>query len=198
MGFVDDQKGILRQILEEGRRRLAGIAAGEIARVVLDPGATAGGLHHLQVEERALLQPLGLQQLALRIEFFQPLGKLDPDLLDRLAHGRTRRDVMAVGVNPHAHELVCLGAGERIKLDDLLDLIAKERDSPGAILGMRREDHDHVAAHAEAAALQRLAGAAVLQVDQLADERPLVNTPLQRKRDRHRGIGLDRADTVDA
>ena len=33
------------------RRRLAGLAAGEIARIVLDAGAAAGRLHHLEVED---------------------------------------------------------------------------------------------------------------------------------------------------
>jgi hypothetical protein len=38
-----------------------GSAAGEIARIVLDAGARAGGLEHFQVEQGALLQPLRFQ-----------------------------------------------------------------------------------------------------------------------------------------
>src|SRR5256885_2488102 len=40
----------------------------QVARVVLDPGAEAELLHQLQVVLRALLQPVRLQQLPLRLE----------------------------------------------------------------------------------------------------------------------------------
>jgi hypothetical protein len=58
-------------VLEEGGRRLAGRAAGEVARVVLDAVADAGRLEHLEVEGGALLEPLGLEQLALGDELVE-------------------------------------------------------------------------------------------------------------------------------
>ncbi len=58
VAFVDEDEGIVGQIFEEGRGRLAGLAAGEVARIVLDAGAGAGGFHHLEVEERALFEAL--------------------------------------------------------------------------------------------------------------------------------------------
>ena len=63
MAFIDDQQGIFRQIFEQGRRRLARRPPGEIARIILDPGAMAGGLHHLQIEHGPLFEALGLEQL---------------------------------------------------------------------------------------------------------------------------------------
>ncbi len=60
MALVDEDECVVGQIFEQGRRRLAGFAPGEIARVVLDAGARAGGLDHLEVEQGALLEPLGL------------------------------------------------------------------------------------------------------------------------------------------
>jgi hypothetical protein len=41
-----------------------GLAAGEIARIVLDAGAGAGGFEHLDIVAGALLQPLRLEQAA--------------------------------------------------------------------------------------------------------------------------------------
>jgi hypothetical protein len=62
------------QIFEQGRRRLAGQAAGEEAAVILDAGAGAGGGDHLEVEIGALLEPLRLEQLALGDQLLEPLG----------------------------------------------------------------------------------------------------------------------------
>ena len=64
VAFVDEDQRVVGQVFEQGRRRLAGLAAGEVARIVLDAGAGAGRLHHLHVEQRALLEPLRLQQAA--------------------------------------------------------------------------------------------------------------------------------------
>ena len=64
MTLVDDQQRILRQVVEQARRRLAGAATGQVARVVLDAGAIADLHHHLEIERRALLEPLCLEQLA--------------------------------------------------------------------------------------------------------------------------------------
>ena len=66
VAFVDEQQGVVGQIFEQGRRRLAGEAAGEEAAVILDAGARAGGGDHLEVEIGALLEPLRFQQPALR------------------------------------------------------------------------------------------------------------------------------------
>ena len=41
VALVDEQQGVFGQIFEQGRRRLAGQAAGEEAAVILDPGAAS-------------------------------------------------------------------------------------------------------------------------------------------------------------
>ena len=69
VALVDEQEGVVGEVFEEGRRRLAGPAAGEVAGIVLDAGAGAGGLDHLEVEGGALLQPLRLQQAPLSVQF---------------------------------------------------------------------------------------------------------------------------------
>src|SRR3546814_10777895 len=52
--LVDEEQGIVGQIFEQGRRRLARKAAGEEAAVILDPRAAAGRGDHLEVEIGAL------------------------------------------------------------------------------------------------------------------------------------------------
>ena len=64
VALVDEDQRVVGDVFEQGRRRIAGPAAGEIARIVLDAGAGAGGLQHLEVEAGALLQPLRLEQAA--------------------------------------------------------------------------------------------------------------------------------------
>ena len=114
MALVDDQQGVVGQVFEQGRRRLARIAPGQIARVVLDPGAGAGRLHHLQIEGGALLQPLAppaacpCSRSSARRSFSSSLICLI-GLLQR----RPRRDVVAVGVDPDLVQRVGLLAGQR-------------------------------------------------------------------------------------
>ena len=51
MALVGEHERVVGQILEQGRRRLAGPAAGQIARIVLDAGARAGRLQHFEIEQ---------------------------------------------------------------------------------------------------------------------------------------------------
>ena len=170
-----NSKRIVGQIFEQGRRRLARQAAGEEAGVILDARAAAGRGDHLEVEIGALLEPLQLEQLALDLQFLEPLGKLVADRLHRLLERRPRRHIMRIGVDLHIVEARGLLAGQRVELDDLLDLVAEEGDAPRAVLIMRREDLQIVAAHAEIAAHERLVVALVLQRDELADDLALVD-----------------------
>ena len=64
VALVDEDQRVVGDVFEQGRRRIARLAAGEIARIILDAGAGAGRLQHLEVEAGALLQPLRLQQAA--------------------------------------------------------------------------------------------------------------------------------------
>ena len=77
MALVGEDERVVGQIFEQGRRRLAGPAAGQIARIILDAGAGAGRLQHFEIEQRALLEPLRLEQAALRMELVQAQFELD-------------------------------------------------------------------------------------------------------------------------
>ena len=60
--------GVLGQVVEQRRRRLAGRAARQMARVVLDAVAVADLPDHLEVEHRPLMQTLRLEQPAFALE----------------------------------------------------------------------------------------------------------------------------------
>ena len=83
--LVDDDERVLRQVVDQGGRLLARLAPGEVARVVLDAVAVADLAQHLHVEERALLEPLRLQQPAARAEEAEPLPQLVGDARDARA-----------------------------------------------------------------------------------------------------------------
>src|SRR5205814_10516249 len=82
MAVVDDDERVLRQLVEQRRRRLARCAPGQVPRVVLDAVAVADLPNHLEIEHGPLMQPLGLEELAFRFEL--PAIPLEL-LLDRLS-----------------------------------------------------------------------------------------------------------------
>ena len=59
---------------------------------------------------------------------------------------------MTVGVHFDRVQRCSLFTGQRVDLVDRLDLVPEQRDAPGAIFVMRREQFDRVAAHPERAA----------------------------------------------
>ena len=83
VGLIDDQKVILREVVEEAVRTLSGFASAEMARVVFDAAAVAHLEHHFEVIVGAHLQALGLQQAALTAQQSQTLAQLFADR----AHG---------------------------------------------------------------------------------------------------------------
>jgi hypothetical protein len=63
-----------------------GVAPGQVARVVLDALAVADLGHHLEVEARALLDALRLDELHLVDEEVLLLGELELDAVDGRQH----------------------------------------------------------------------------------------------------------------
>ena len=176
MAFVGEHERVVGQIFEQSRGRLAGPAAGQIARIILDAGAGAGRLQHFEIEQSALLEPLRLEQAALIVELVQAALKLEFHPLDRLQQRRARRHIVRIGVDLDEFEVLRLGACQRIELDDRLDLVAEHPDAPGAILIVGREHFDRVAPNSKQPA-GKIAGlhALVLQRDEILDELALVD-----------------------
>ena len=198
MAFVDEDQCIVRDVLEQRRRRIAGSATGQVARVVLDACAGAGGLQHLDIEAGALLEPLGLQQAAGALEFGKATLQLLLDRLDCLVERRTGRHIVRVGVDLDGLQVTGLLAGQRIEFGDRLDLVAEQRDAPGRVLEVGGEDLDRVAAHAKRPAHEVDVLALVLLRHQIGEQGALVEPVADLHLEGHGGVGLDRADTVDA
>ena len=177
---------------------MARLAPGEIARIVLDALAGAGRLDHLDIEAGALFQPLGFEQAPGLFELHEPLLQLFLDALDRLIQRRARRHIVGVRVDLHRLQFVGLLPRQRIEFLDRLDLVAEERDAPGPILQMGREDLDRIAAHPERAALKIHVPALILLGDEIGQKLALVQPVAHRHLEGHRRIGLDRANTIDA
>ena len=104
--FVDKGERVARHVVDQRRRRLARLAAREMTRVVLDALAESDLEHHLDVEARALLDALGLDQLHLRDEELLLLRELDLDRFDRVEHLVPARDVVARRKHREARELL--------------------------------------------------------------------------------------------
>ena len=142
----------------EGAR--SGGAAVEIARIVLDTGAVAELLDHLQVVVDALAQAVGLQFLTLVAEAAALFAQVEGDLVD----GRCRaflaghEDVGRV----YVEALYLRQYHARMRVDGLylLHLVAPEHN-PQLYFLEREHDVNRVAAHAETSRQQIAVAAGV-------------------------------------
>ena len=128
VALVDDQQEVGREVVDQGPGPRARLAPGQVARVVLDAGAEAHLAHHLEVELGALLQPRRLELAALAAQLRDALLHLVLDLVDRDQQLLARRHVVGGGVDVHLGPLGEHLAGQRVDLDDPLDLVAEEVD----------------------------------------------------------------------
>ena len=167
MRLVDDAQHVFGEVVDERIGGLAGGAAVEVARVVLDARAVAHLLHHLEVVARALLDALGLDELALRLELLDLLLHLHLDVLHRDLEVFVLRDVVR-GREDHRMRALAVDLPRHdVELDDAVDLVAEELDAHRAVVVAGREDLDDIAAHAELAALERDVVALVADGDEL-------------------------------
>ena len=167
--LVDHEQPVRREVVEQRPWPRAGLAPGEMTRVVLDAGAVAELAHHLEVERRALAEPGALERAALGLEPGDTLLHLGLDVDDGFLELVLRRDVVGRRVDVG---LLALGeqfAGQRVELGDPLDDVAEELDPDERLLG-RRLELERVAADAEPGAAHRLVVALVLEVDQVAQD----------------------------
>ncbi len=169
VALVDDHQRVVREIVDERRRRLAWLAAGEMPGVVLDAFAEAELGEHLEIEARALLDALRFDQLARILEELDPLPELDLDRFDRSQRRLARRHVMARRVHGEARHRVQHAPRERVEHFEPLDLVVGERDADRVLGVLGREHVDHVAAHPERAAAEVQLAAVVLHRHEARD-----------------------------
>ena len=88
-------------------------------------------------------------------------------------------------------------ARRHVELDDALHLVAEHLDAHAAVVVARREDLDHIAAHAEPSALEGNIVALVADRDELLQNRFARNRLPLVHGEHHLMIALRRAETVD-
>src|SRR5579872_32481 len=165
VALIDEQQGVMREIIEQRRRRLSGQAAGKVARVVLNAMAVADLPYHLEIEHGALIQALSLDNLALLFELLVPPFEFQLDA----AHGPLshfgRHDVVRFRINGQAQVSLSNLAEQRIDLAQRFYFVAPQFDAVGVIV-VGRKDFDNIAANAETAALEIAVVALIKDFDQ--------------------------------
>ena len=195
--LVDDAQHVFGEVVDERVGGLAGGATVEVARVVLDARAEAHGLEGLKVVVGALLQALGLQELAGLLELGHASGLLFGDGLQGAVELGALGDVVRGRPDGNGVKGVENLARDLVNLVDALDLVAEELDAHG-VLGIGREHVHHVAAHAEGASVQVVVVAVVEDVDERVHEVVAVKRGVLAHVGRHARVVLGAADTVDA
>ena len=198
VALVDKEQKVLRKIVQQRHRRAAGGAAADDARIVLDAGAVAELLHHLNVIVRALADALRLEELTLLLERFHARVALGADLADGALHLFVRCDIVRRGIDRHVAERADGRAGDDVDVRDAVDLVAEKLHAHGMIRGVGRKNVDRVAADAEHIARKGNVVALVADVDELAHKLLRVALLAGAQGDDHVGV-VDRvAEAIDA
>ncbi len=182
VALVDHDQVVLGEEVEQGVRRLPGRAAVEVPAVVLHARADAGLGQHLEVVLRADPEALRLEQLALLLEFLQAFPELHLDRAHRSLDDLVPGDVVGGGVDGDVLQLVPHLARQHVEGHDALDGVA-EHLHPQRLLLVGRVDLDGVPPGPEGPPDQVDVVAGVLQVDQPAQDVPLVVLRAHRQRE---------------
>src|SRR5450759_796876 len=195
--FVHDHQPVGREIVQQRPGPRASGPQRQRAAIVLDAGAVNDFAQHLHVVARALLQALGLQQLALLVEDLQLLLQLGLDIDDGLVQLVLGRDEVPgrenLDVVQHAQHL----SGQPVHFGQPVYLVAEELNAIRQV-GVSRHDFQRVAAHAELAPPQFHVVALVEDVHQLAEHRVPARALAAVQLDRHPAVLGGVAQSVDA
>ena len=104
-----------------------------MAGVVFNALAVPNLTEHFQIKTGALLNALGLYQLALLDEVIDPLSQLKLDGFNRRHDLVTRGHVMAFRVDHKARHFLPDAACERVKQLQRLNLVVKQLDAQGKL-----------------------------------------------------------------
>ena len=143
------------------------------------------------------MNALRLHDASLVFQFLLPPQHLLHNRIDGRAARFGPHDVVRFGIDGQALVLLLHGAEQRIDLRQRLDLVAPEFDAVGVVV-VRGIDLDHVAAHAEGAALEVGVGALVENLHQLAGDVLALDLLSLFEEQQHAVVGFRRAQAVDA
>ena len=198
MGLVDEQEKIFGEVVHQGHGGGTHGPPGDDAGVVLDAGAIAQLLHHLNVVEGALLDALGLHQHVPGLKEGHPLLQLPVDLPDGLVHLLLGGDVVAGGEDGQVLQPPDRGAGDHIDLAETVDLVAEVLDADGGILEIGGPDLYRVPPHPEHVPLKGDVVALVADLHQAPEELIPGELGAHPQGDHHLGIVVRLAQAVDA
>src|ERR1017187_6858274 len=197
VGFVDEQHVVARYVIQQRRRRFARQAPGKVARVVLDAVAVAHLLDHLEIEARALMNALRLDDPSLLLQLRFPPRQLFQDGLHRRLLALRLHHVVGLGIHRQARILLLHGSEQGIDLGQRFDFIAPQLDAIGVVV-VGGKNFDDVAAHSEGPAAEIALGALVENFDQLADNVVALDLLSFFQEQQHAVIGFRRSQAVDA
>ena len=188
VALIDKEQKILRKIVQQRHRRAAGGTAADNARIVLDAGAVAELLHHLNVIVRALTDALRLEELTLLLECFHARVALGADLADGALHLFVRCDIVRRRIDRHVAKRADGRTGDDVDVRNAVDLVTEKLHTHGMVRRIGREDVDRVAADAEHVARKGNVVALVADVDELAHEFLRIALLAGAQRDDHVGV----------
>ena len=198
MALVHKEDKILREVVQQRGGRRARLPAGDDPAVILDAGAVAQLPHHLHIVAGALVDALGLDELAVILEVGLALRQLPLDLLHRPLHLLLGGDVVAGGVNGHVLQHPLGLTGDGVDLRNAVDLVPKELHPDGVAVGVHRVNLHRVPPDPEHIALEGHVVAVVADLHQLPQQLiPWVLLPLPQGDD-HVGVVDGVPQAVDA
>ena len=142
-------------------------------------------------------QPLGLEQLARRLQLGQALAELGLDRRDGPPHGLVAGPVVRGGEDDELVDVLAGVAGQGVEAPDPLHLVPEQLDAHRLLL-VDRMQLDGVAPHPEMAAGEHGVVAVVVQVHQLAQQVALVHGVAGPHRHDPLAVLLGRTQAVDA
>ena len=167
MGLVHEQQEVVGEVVQQGKGGAARLPSGEHPGVVLDALAEANLREHLHVVAGALLDALGLDELALLFEPGHPLLHLFLNVPNGTLHFLFGNDIVGGRVDGDVLQLGDGVPGQGVKLRQPVDLVPEELHPHRLVAGLRREDLHHVPPHPELVAGKVYVVALVLQLHQL-------------------------------
>ena len=197
VGLVDHHQEVRGKVIQEGPGGFAGSTAVEVPGVVLDPRAPPELPEHLQVVAGALLKALGLEELPPVPELPEPLLEFLLDGLDGPPEPLFGGHVVARRGDHGPLPVGDVVPRQGIDHGDPLHLVPEELDPEGLLPGGGDELQD-VPPETEGGPLEGDLVAAVLHEDKLPQDLVQVVLPAYLQDQGHPGVGLRRAQAVDA
>ena len=196
MRLIEEHQRVLRQIVDQGRRRLSGQTACKVSAVVLNAFAEAHLMEHFQVKERSFADSLSFKQLAAFYEFCLLVSELIFDSFNSAKNIVSRRDVVRRRINGEAVYLLTCFTGQRIEEVHCFDFVIEKFDTQRHFRVFRRKHVDRIAADAELTARKFHVVALVLDAHQMRNQTALLDLVTDFQDQTHFGVGLGLTDTV--